>query len=332
MLLEIMHSQEDKNCFLLSLDFMRESFDEAFIAKDFSTALHILKTVSGIRAFALKERPWALTAIDDLVMALPQQEYFSLLEEALSDPACPHLEEIKELLMLLHPEAISRLAPMLVNVEREEMQAMITNVIITLASRDITPLERLLSGAPEDLLVTLIGILGKIPGEHPVRLITESIHHTSEIVRKVVLRTLIQRDVWDPEKLFSLIDDPSEYIRKTLITYLISRKCETTERLFMKYLAAAASSAGSERHLLACYKALGVCGSHRSLPMLREMLLGGNLFSKITGSVNRRGAAIALRERGGTDALQVLTEAAKSYYPGIRLAAPLPVTLHTDTV
>jgi HEAT repeat protein len=86
----------------------------------------------------------------------------------------------------------------------------------------------------------------------------------------------------------------------------------------------------NEKHTLACFKALGLCGSDRSLPILAEMLLSGSLFSKLSGSLTRKGAAIALQALGKEDAQQILTQASKSYYPGIRWAALMVSKNQTD--
>lgn len=330
MLVDIIHNQDDTNYFLLALDFMKESLEETFITGKFSSALHILQSITYIREVYQEERPWALTYIDDLLTTVPKQESFSVVRQALSDPNSPHLEAIEQIMLLLHPEAIATIAPILLEVSTDTTVNMLTKVTTSLAERDIRPLEALLEDSSDELLVILVGILGKLDGERPVQLLLELIRHPSEIVRKVVLRSLILRQVWDPGNLFSMIDDPSQYIRKTLINYLLSRKCETTEQLFIDYLTRMSTSGNNEKHILDCFKALGLCGSHRSLPVLSEMLLRGNLLSKFSGSVTRKGAALALQALGKEDAQQILTEAAKSFYPGIRRAALRVTTNQTD--
>jgi hypothetical protein len=321
MLVDIIHNQDDTNYFLLALDFMRESLEEILLARKFSSALHILQSITYIRGVYQKDRPWALTYIDDFLITVPKQESFSVVQQALSDPTCPHLEEIEQIMLLLHPEAIATIAPIVSEVSTDTAISRLTKVITSFAARDIAPLEALLEDSSDELLVILVGILRNLDGERPVQLLLELTRHPSEIVRKVVLRSLIQREVWDPGKLFTMIDDPSQYIRKTLINYLLSRKCETTEQLFIDYLTRMSTSGNNEQHILDCFKALGLCGSHRSLPILSEMLLRGNLLSKLSGSVTRKGAALALQALGKADAEQILTEAAKSFYPGIRRAA-----------
>ena len=54
----------------------------------------------------------------------------------------------------------------------------------------------------DELLVILVGILGNLDGERPVQLLLELIRHPSEIVRKVVLRTLIHARSLGPGESF----------------------------------------------------------------------------------------------------------------------------------
>ena len=119
MLVDIIHNQDDTNYFLLALDFMKESLEETFIARKFSSALHILQSITYIRGVYQKDRPWALTYIDDFLTTVPKQESFSVLQQDLSDPTCPHLEEIEQIMLLLHPEAIATIAPILLEVSTD---------------------------------------------------------------------------------------------------------------------------------------------------------------------------------------------------------------------
>ncbi|OGP66006.1 MAG: hypothetical protein A2170_16975 [Deltaproteobacteria bacterium RBG_13_53_10] len=73
--------------------------------------------------------------------------------------------------------------------------------------------------------------------------------------------------------------------------------------------------------LIACFKALGRCGTERSLPFLKETLLKGGWLSRFRASTLRQGAAIALAQFGTEKSLQVLDEAARSHFPAVRSAA-----------
>jgi hypothetical protein len=73
--------------------------------------------------------------------------------------------------------------------------------------------------------------------------------------------------------------------------------------------------------LIACFKALGRCGSDQSFPFLQDTLLKGGLLSRFRSSPRRRGAAIALRYMDHTASDEVLEKASQSRFPAIRSAA-----------
>jgi HEAT repeat protein len=164
----------------------------------------------------------------------------------------------------------------------------------------------------------LIGVLGHISSDSAQQLLFTLNCHRSEIVRKVVLRTLINKKVWNPETYFTMVEDESPSIRKTVLDYLGSKRCETTERLFINYLKKGKVSNNEPNHLFACFRTLGLCGSERSIPFLQELLFGGNVLAKLLGSPSRHGAGIALSGIDTQEAWFILKKAAGSFYPGVR--------------
>jgi len=125
-----------------------------------------------------------------------------------------HLEEIQQMLLFMPPESIGTLAHMLVEIETTQAKEMLTGVITTLAQRDCRPVEPLLKDAPDDLLLVLIKVLDHVSSDSANQLLFTLTRNPSEIVRKVVLRTLINKKVWNPESYFTLVEDESKSIQK----------------------------------------------------------------------------------------------------------------------
>jgi len=75
-------------------------------------------------------------------------------------------------------------------------------------------------------------------------------------------------------------------------------------------------------HVLACFKALGHCGSNTSVPFLRSVLLGRawSSFIGLGKLTYREGAAIALALLDTPKAKDVLLTASKSRFAVIRSA------------
>jgi len=99
------------------------------------------------------------------------------------------------------------------------------------------------------------------------------------------------------------------------------RKSKAAEGLLTKHIKNGKLDANDPGELIACFKALGQCGTEHSLPFLEDALLKGGWISRFRPSVLRQGAAIALAEMGTEQSLQVLQGAARSHYPAVRKAA-----------
>ncbi|MGD1972930.1 MAG: hypothetical protein PVG73_02600, partial [Desulfobacterales bacterium] len=76
-------------------------------------------------------------------------------------------------------------------------------------------------------------------------------------------------------------------------------------------------------HILACYEALGKCGSTRSIPLLKATLQERSWWEifNLAGSPHRRGAALALAALNNPEADKILMQASRSLFPPIKRAA-----------
>ena len=318
MLSDILKTLDDEQFFSLALTFLKKSLEESLLKTNYASALKIFQTAHYIHELCHKEQSWALNEIETFLIEISGPDYIELLKEPLNEKETPHLKEIREILLLLSPESIGTLAHMLVEIESAETEEMLIEVITTLAQQDYRPIEPLLKDAPDDLLLVLIGVLNRVSSESAHQLLFTLTRHRSEIVRKVVLRTLINKKIWNPESYFTMVEDESTSIRKTVLDYLGSKRCEDTERLFINYLQKGKLSNSESPHLFACFRTLGLCGSERSLPFLQELLFGGNVLAKLLGSPALHGAGIALSGLDKQEAWIILKKAAGSLYPGVR--------------
>jgi HEAT repeat protein len=140
-------------------------------------------------------------------------------------------------------------------------------------------------------------------------------------VRRKAIKELVGRDPKYAQKLFSLIDDPNKEIRTSILAAIAKHKSSALENLLLNYLKEN-SAKKDPAHILACYEALGRCGSNKALPFLRRILLsrGWNSFMG-SGKLNfREGAAIALALLDTPEAKDVLQKASKSRFKVIRKA------------
>jgi HEAT repeat protein len=182
-------------------------------------------------------------------------------------------------------------------------------------------MEQLLNSAEEPLVFHLAPLLGRTDGKKSGQMLFKLARHPSERVRLEALRAIIQRKLWTPEKMGFLLRDESTLIRRLAIKYLGTSKNETAERLLAQHIRDGKIDGDDSGELIACFKALGRCGTERSLPFLKDTLLKGGWISRFRPSTLRQGAALALAEFGTQQSLQILEEAARSPYPAVRNAA-----------
>ena len=141
------------------------------------------------------------------------------------------------------------------------------------------------------------------------------------MVRRKAIKELVDRDPKYAQKLFSLIDDPSKEIRTCILAAIAKHKSSALENMLLNYLRGN-SAQKDPAHILACYEALGRCGSNTAVPFLRRILLnrGWNSFMGSGKLIFREGAAIALALLDTPEAKDVLQKASKSRFKVIRKA------------
>jgi hypothetical protein len=123
---------------------------------------------------------------------------------------------------------------------------MVSEVLVSLASRDIRPMEQLLNTAEEALVFRLTPLLGRVDGKKSGQMLFRLARHPSERVRLEALKALIQLKMWAPDKMAFLLEDESNLIRRLAIKYLGTRKSEAAEGLLSKHIRAASFMGGAE--------------------------------------------------------------------------------------
>jgi hypothetical protein len=316
---DILKDQQDEEFFAYILEYMLEEFAASLKRKDFQVAFRIMQTLHQVRKLSEESRAWALSRIHGFFSNIGRPEFLEGLKEVLPTLTAAQINTARKVLGLLSPEAILGLGPILTDVSGP-VSEMIGDVLISLASRDIRHMEQLLKDAEEPLVFRLVPLLGRMDGNKSFQMLLESARHPAERVRLEALRAINKRKLWTYEKMGLLLDDESNLIRRLAIKYLGVRKSEVAEGLLVKYIRNGKFDGDDSGELIACFKALGKCGTPRSLPFLKEALLKGGWLSRFRTSPRRQGAAIALAQFGTKQSLQVLEEAARSPFPAVRNA------------
>ena len=318
MLADILKDQKDEEYFDVVLDYMQEELQTALGGKNFHVALRILKRLIQIRMLCKESTSWALSRINTFFLRICEPDFLRPLQGVWPTLSVSEMGRLKLFLLLLPPKAVGALGARLLEAPSPAVQKMLSDVMVSLASRDFGPFEKLLDAAEENLVRCLVPLLGLLTDEKSSRALIHMAHNPSERVRKQALSAIMARDLWVPDQLTSLMDDDNTFIRQLLIKYLGSRRSQDAERLLLDYLQNRKYRHAEDEHLSACFRALGRCGETEAIPFLRDTLMKGGWFSRFRVSALREYAALALAELGSDRAKQILQEAAQSWFPGIR--------------
>jgi HEAT repeat protein len=320
MMADILQNQADDAFFGYIADYMEEELRASFDRKDFEISLRILKTLRYAQKVSESARPQALPRIKKFFAATCQPNFLGVLIKNWHTLRISQIDKARGALRLLDPEAIEPLGFMLPEAPAS-VQAMLCDVIVSLAGLNPAPLVKIIYEGDEELLNLLVPLLGRLECTSSAQVLIRLVRHSSDRIRWEALRAIILRRLWAPGKLAPLLQDTSLNIRQLLIKYLGSRRSEAAEGLLLEHLKSEKFGNDEKGLLLACFRALGQCGTDRAVPFLREALTGGNLVSRLRASARRQGAALALAALGTEKARETLEQALQSVYPAIRSAA-----------
>ena len=304
------------------LKFVLAEFRDALSRVEFQVALKLLEEVHEIHESCKKNRAWVTPMLDRFFKEASGYQVLNVLKEVwpVLEILGSHRLLLRQVLLLLSPETVLAVGPMSLEVSSPTIQRELMEVIGSLAARDIAPLERLLNHSSKDLVQSMIPVLKDLEGERPSELLLMLARDSSEQIRKTALDTLMARDRQLLQEIFPLIDDDSDHIRRLILQYIGEDRNEFMEGLLLDYLEQRKFQQHDNRHLLACYRALGRCGSARSIPFLRRSLLNRGWIPGFSTSTHRQGAAIALMALELDEAQNILDKASRSFIPGVRNA------------
>ncbi|MBN2177881.1 MAG: HEAT repeat domain-containing protein [Deltaproteobacteria bacterium] len=304
------------------LDTLEEELREFLAVRNFDRALGILESLKYILEQSPLDLPWTTEALEDFFLAVSNPQSLIPLQSAWTEATPDEMEKIRDILLLLRPEAIHTLGPILLQTPSLRMQQTLTDAMTKMASKDIRPLESLLEGtSEEELIQRIVQILGNLEGRRPIKLLKKMAGHHSVKVRLEASKGLLKRDPEGIKKLFHLIDEDNESLHSLILDHLAAARNSVAEELLIDYLEKGNHRRTDDNHILACYRALGKCGSLRSLPFLRRVLFRQGWMPRFWKAARRRGAAIALSTMGTDEARQVLEDASRSFYPSVRREA-----------
>jgi len=331
-LMIILKSQSDQEKFEAVLGFISEEAVET-IEKDRFDLLAVL--LQSLHKLFSPESPtaqdWQSSRINGFFQDLSKPEIFQLISDKLLQLQTIEIDKLKALgqtLLYFSPELIPFLVPVILQSSSHEIQQIVSVVIVHLSQRDIEPLEKIVEQHGTEMGDKLLAILTRLQGDRVNNILFKMCDHSSDKVRRKAIKELVGRDPKYAQKLFSFIDDPSKEVRTSILAAFANQRSSVLENMLLNYLKEN-STKKDPAHILACYEALGRCGSNTSVPFLRRILLS-KAWNSFMGSgklIFREGAAIALALLDTPEAKDVLLKASNSKFKVIRKAFDKGMTI-----
>jgi len=324
-LLVILRSQTDQYSFSSVLDFTLEEAVEAIRNDELELLLSLFQSLNKLLyQDSAEELTWMRPLVERFFQDLSHPEVFEIISnklKALDEGDTEKLLVLREVLLYFSPAIIHSLGPVILETRFGAVQKMIMEVMEYMCLRDMGPMEILLDHPDKRLGEMLLPLLSRLRGERSNRIFFKMTTYPSEKVRRMAARVLLGRDPQLAVKLFPLIDDPSPGVRKDILAVIAKLKSSVLENMLQKYIQENVDNKNTI-HLFACYEALGSCGSDKSVPFLRRVLLdkGWNKFMGLGKPEHREGAAAALALLNTELANSILLSGAKSKFQVIREA------------
>jgi hypothetical protein len=324
-LMIILKSQSEQEKFDAILGFISEETVETIEQDRYDLLVVLFQSL--VKLFSPETstaQDWQNSRIDRFFQNVSTPEIFQLISYKLIKLEKIEIEKLKALgqaLFYLSPELVPFLVPVIMESSSKEIQQMLSEVIVHLSQRDIGPLEKIVEQHGTEMGDKLLAILNRLQGNRVNKILFKMCEHPSDMVRRKAIKELVDRDPKYAQKLFSLIDDPSKEIRTSILAGFAKHKSSALENMLLNYLKEKYTQKDPV-HILACYRALGRCGSNASVPYLRRILLsrGWNSFMGSGKLIFREGAAIAVALLDTPEAKDVLQKASKSRFKVIRKA------------
>ena len=323
-LIVILRSQTDKYSFSSVLDFSLEEVVDAIQQGEFGLLHNLFQSLyqMGNRE-ASPDLDWRQPMIERFFHEISQPEIFAHITDKLmmlDEEETEKIQNLREVLLYFSPAIILSLGPILLQTRITQVQKMILDVIGYLSLKDMSPLETLLDHPDQKMAEALLPLLSRMRGKNSSRIFFKMSQHASDKVRAEAVRILLSRDSQSVFKLFPLINDQSIKIRRYILAGIAKQKSAVLENMLLKYIKE--NTDNNPEYIHSCYEALGRCGSEKSIPYLRRVLLarGWNRFIGLGKPVHREGAAAALSLLNNRQATDILQKGSKSRFRVIREA------------
>lgn len=319
MLLDSLLQFQDEESFRVILDVLSDEFKAFLESRDFQACLIILEGLRYIGDGGKLMDP-GTKLIETFFTTVSDPVHLRPLEEVWKQISVHQAGILERMFHHLRPPAVETLMRLLLTHQQPELQFVVEDAVRSLIVQDEHCLESLIEHSDDRLAARLVPVLCLLEHHVSMTYLMRLARHSSAPVRRLAVKGIL-KGLAAAEDIFKLIDDPDEAVRRMILKQLGQSRDETAEGLLIGYLQNPKVKTSQPEHILECFRVLGKCGSMRSVPFLSETLLRRKWMTGFRKSVYRQGAALALAALKTPQARQVLADAGRSIYPGLRKLA-----------
>ncbi|MEM2983435.1 MAG: hypothetical protein QXH17_09785, partial [Candidatus Bathyarchaeia archaeon] len=270
-LIEALREERLQEEFETIISFLGEMYLDSLIRMDFKRSIDLLEKIRYIETLCRNEKTWALPLVESFYVMASGPEAFKLIEENL-----PLIEEedLLNILKLLSfkEERIESLFRILLKTESPKLRDALIRILVELGRRDISPFLSLLKENHSKPPMLLIFILERIGTIEAYRALEGLLKSPDRDVKRSALIALMGKEVLYLKKAFQFIEDEDMEVRKAVFDCLGKKRSQVGEDLLMAYINNKDFLKKEPHQILEAFKALGLCGSSRSIPFLRNLL------------------------------------------------------------
>ena len=318
MLLDSLLQYQEEKDFRLLLEVLWEECIASLNRHDFETSLIILEGLRKVTDCGQISTPWAGRLIEDFYKKISDPAYLKPLEEIWSNMTIQQLDTFRRIFPLLHPHAAETLTHLLLMQQPAESEKLVADILIHYVNKDANCLDSLIHNSSERIATKILSVLLGLEAKTSLKYLLQLARHSSISVRRMAIRAIAGNHGNQISAIFNFMDDPDASVRNMILKYMGQSRNETAEDLLLRYLQKTNFNDAESEQIIHYFRTLGKCGSSKSVPLLRKILLQRQWIAGLSKSADREGAALALIALNIPEAQKVIEEASRSLNPGLR--------------
>lgn len=300
-LLFILQQQTQPDDFSEVMAYLNQELQAAMLEHKFKSVYNTFQILKKNIDLHKSKDHWSIPLLKDFFASVSSKTFLTIMQDEWNHIAKSGPEELgylKRALIMLNPEAVETLAPMLLKTTTIQTKNLLMVVIGILGEREFEHLDKVLSSSGIELLKMLSHVLGFMKNKASFQWLPELLRHESADIRKEALKAIYRRDPSMIGELNILVDDTDKDMQQLYLKYAAQQRDVKSERRLLDYLKKQRVRADNKQFLSRVYMSLGKCGSDASLPFLKKNLffLSWLGILRPKRSLRRQAAEYALKE------------------------------------